>query len=150
MGSLTPEEQKKIKKKYKVIAFYVCDHCHLPILDAPLVDVKGGYHSWPKTLPQGCRHFMSRQPKLTYHTKPCGIELFSKKGRKEKFDLDVVKAADRILKRISKKQPKGYWTKERIFKRYKELIPVKVIKKALSLLRKEKKVKKRKGGYCVR
>lgn len=147
MGWLNVEERKAAKRKYKVDAAYICDHCRLPILDAPLVDTKGGYHHRPKNLSQSAKTLIGREPKITYHTKPCGIELFSKKGRKDKLSADIVKVADRLLIRISKRKPKGYWTKERIFKRYKKLIPDKLIKKALSLLRKEKKIKKRKGGY---
>jgi hypothetical protein len=149
MGWLNPVERKAVKKKYKVRAYYICDHCKLPILDAPLVDPKGGYHPWPKRMAREARTLMSRDPKITYHTKPCGIELFSKSGRKQKLYEDVTKAADRILIRLKKRKSKGYWTKERLQKHYKDTFDKKIFKKAMSLLRKEKKIRKRKGGYVA-
>ena len=147
MGWLTVEQQKEIRRKYKVDAAYLCDHCKLPIFDAPLVDVNGGFYKWPKHLPNTCRHFLSREPKVTYHTKPCGLQLFNKTARKNKFFQDVAVAADRILQRISKQKPKGYWTKEKVFSHYQNKLEPKIIKKALTLLRKEKKIRRRKGGY---
>lgn len=149
MGWLTPEEQKVIRRKYNVDAAYICDHCKLPIMDAPLVDVEGGYHKWPKNIPKTCKHFLSREPKITYHTKPCGLELFNKTARKNRFYQDIATAADRILHRISKPKPKGYWTKEKLFDHYKKKLELKIIKKALTLLRKEKKIRRRKGGYIA-
>src|SRR5580698_1795662 len=147
MGWLNPDERKEIKRKYKVLAFYLCDHCHLPILDAPLIDPKSDYHPWPKRMDRAARTLMSREPKITYHTKPCGIVLFNKEGRKRKFNEDVVKAADRILSRISKRKKRGYWTKERLQHHYQKTIDKKIFRKAMTLLRKEKKIRKRKGGY---
>src|ERR1700734_2220240 len=141
MGWLNPDEQKALKKKYKINIAYVCNSCNLPILDTPFVDPKGGYHSWPKHLPNSCRNFLTREPKRTYHYK-CGHDIFSKSGRKRKLYADISRAADRILKRISKKKRQGYWTKEKLFHHYQAKLSEKIIKKALTLLRKEKRIRK--------
>lgn len=151
MGWLSPEEQRATKKKYGATCFYQCDACKLPIPPGMLyqIDPKGGYHPWPKSLPKGCRSFMSRQPKVTYHIKgtECHEIRTGKRTRKIQKKL-MLQAAEYILDKIEAK-PQVQWTKERCIRRMTKKFEAKIAIKAMKFIRKEQLVKKRKGGYIV-
>ena len=135
MGWLNEEERRAVKKKFKVRALYICNNCQLPILGPPVVDPKGGYHPWSKSIPKVCRNFMGRNPKITYCLKCSESRLY--------FQID--NAIDSILEKIRKKPKSGYWTKEKIQSKLK--LEKKVLGKALKALKRDKLVKKKRGGY---
>jgi hypothetical protein len=128
--------------------WYICDLCNKPIIDAPVVDPKAGYHPWPAQLPENARQLSARQPRVTYHVE-CAKQVFKHMKREKRYKhvpSDVRAAADRIFKRIKKKK----YTLEKLALRYKRKIKLDIIKKALRVLRREEKIRKRKGGYVAR
>lgn len=146
MGWLTPEEQQLVKRRYGIETAYICNGCGYPIIGAPVIDPKGGYHPWPDKLPITCRPFLSRNPKVTYHLKSCSsvVKGTRREEKARKKYEDILQAMKQILELLQKKS----YTKERLVEK---LAPTssKIVGRALRELKKEKKIKKKKGGYIV-
>jgi hypothetical protein len=152
MGWLNPHEQRGSKKKYGVTCFYKCDHCNMPIPPGVLFEVnpKGGYHPWPERVPKNARPFLSRDPKVTYHNSGECAELRKGKHKRKNQKKIIIQAAEYIIHKLEVKPKAGYWTKERCLRRLvKKKYERRVALKALKLLRKEKIVRKKKGGYLL-
>lgn len=151
MGWLTYEQQRKIKKKYKVHCYYECNFCNLPIPPGALfeIDPKGGYFPWPKNKPINCRSFTAREPKVTYHIGGDCEDMRKGRNKRKLFKKQILQASEYILDKIEENKKKC-WTKERCIRRIKKKgYSDKVAIKAMRFIRKEKLVKKKKGGYVI-
>lgn len=155
MGWLTPKEQRKIKKEFKVQALYLCDHCEKPIAlsDFPVIDPKGGYHPWPDDYPVAARQLSAREPKRTYHLHPCNDELRGKRPLNLELSKDfkklrskVRRAVRKVIERLRAKPVPGYWTKKKLFQKLKDHEPRHIVR-ALRFLRDQNQIRKREGGY---
>jgi hypothetical protein len=142
MGWLDPHHQRKVKRKYHIVAIYVCDTCNKPIQlgESPFINPASGFFPWPKTLPKDCRPLTSREPKETHHYS-CWEKIHRKKSRFERC-VDAVYALVKIKKR------RGYWTKEKVVEKCK--FKKKLVLNAIQYLREEKQIIKKHSAYRVR
>lgn len=147
MGWLNIEERAAFKRKYGVEITYLCNHCNHPIWDIPWIDPRGGYHKFPKQLPKNVRPLTSREPKVTYHFKPCGQQILGKKMKISRSQKAMNTVLTRLLKRP---KPMGYWTKEKLIEKLKGILQKRTIKKAVRELRDTQQLAKRQGGYLIR
>lgn len=110
MGWLDPEEQKEVRKKFHMIAQYMCDTCERPIsiLEMPVVDPKKGYHKWNrKRSPRNCRSFHGKNPRITYHQGECDRTPFGiKKYKKQQKYLKKLKQQGEDMSKKSKSSKK--------------------------------------------
>lgn len=158
MGWLNLKEQRRVKRKFKIQALYLCDYCEEPIglRDLPVIDPKGGYHPWPENFPLAARQLTAREPKRTYHNHPCNDELIGKRLKtldkiKEfrRLPQKVRRAGRGIMRRLKENPVSGYWTKKKLFKKMRHHDHHSVVK-ALRFLRSERQIKKKEGGYVAR
>ncbi|SRR6266436_379051 len=158
MGWLNLEERRKVKKKFKVQALYMCDHCNkpIPIWDFPVIEVKSGYHPWPDGVPDAVKPLSAREPKVTYHLHPCNDELCGKRPMRFKYfkpylklRRNVRRSVKSIMRRLRHKPKLGYWTKKKLLQKLSHHEEG-AVKRAIKFLRKEKQIRKKEGGYLAR
>jgi len=158
MGWLNLKEQRRAKRKFKIQALYMCDHCHkpIPIYDFPVIDPKGGYHPWPLGVPTAAKCLSSQEPKVTYHLHPCNDELCGKRPMTfeyfkpfKKLRRSVRHAVKSVMRRVREKPRPGYWTKKKLVEKMEHHGET-AVKKAIKFLRKEKQIRKKEGGYVAR
>src|SRR6266478_3539693 len=128
MGWLSIDEQKRVRKKYKMYSLYKCNHCGRPIsiLELAIINPKGGYYSWQsKGTPRNCRTFMTKEPKVTYHQE-CNNERLgiTKKIKKlkEKYMAKKEKKADKKKKGKRGKKEKSVKADSKVMKAVLSLI----------------------------
>lgn len=154
MGWMNAEEQRAARKRFGVHAQYMCDECHEPIRsgDIPVIDPKGGYHPWPVSLPENCKSFLSRNPKVTRHLQ-CdrikrGVRVKEEPKEKKSHLSEALRSAIEAVKSMIHAKPRiGYWTKEKCVQKQKGINDKKYVLKAIRLLRSEGQLKKKSGGY---
>ena len=175
MGWLTPEEQIEVRKKFRMVANYMCDYCGMPIsiAEMPVINPKGGYHKWDgQRSPKSCRSFHSREPKETYHQGYCNDERLGKKHKKEKYmskkDKKSKKESKKSKKSVKKekKMPKGnpkvmkaivsmvekkpnHYDKRRVIKKLADKFEKPEIRAALNQLWADKTTRKKDGKYFL-
>lgn len=131
MGWINDFEQQQLLTLYGRLAQHRCNRCKQPIFvdEILVIDPKGGYFPRPPGMPE----FLAARPKRTYHRK-CddikrgrklrdaypGVGVVEKGGPrkekpgKEKKSAKVPKAERLVLKLLTDKPRKQYWTKGKI------------------------------------
>jgi hypothetical protein len=153
MGWMNAEEQRAAKRNFHITAQYMCDECNEPIQsgEAPVIDPKAGYHPWPVTLPDNCKAFLSRNPKVTRHLQCDRIKRGTRtkppSERRSHVSDALNSVLEAVLSLIKGKPRPGYWTKEKCCRKLKEAHDKKLVLKAIRTLRREGQLKKKSGGY---
>lgn len=149
MGWLDEEHRRHVLTKYKVRAYYRCDVCHnpIPIGGLIVIDPQKGYHRWPKGTPEGFKRLSAREPRWT-SCYGCDKErrdtIRHKKQHKHRMFL---RAQNRVMEMIEHKPKPEYWTKEKICRKLDNKFERGLILRAIRVLRKENRLKKRDGTY---
>jgi hypothetical protein len=171
MGWLKPKKQKEVLKKYRVDAMYMCDYCHKPIQigELPVIDRKKGYHHWSSKIPNDCRPFLGKNPRVTYHQIPCDAlrqgkkpkynsgedtmpkEKKSKKSSKKekKSKKKSTSASPAVMKSVMKlvdKKP-GHYGKRDLFRKLKDDHDKGDVRDAIEALWAQGKLRKKEGAY---
>lgn len=148
MGWLDLHHQRKVRKKYKIQAFYWCDPGDHPIPNGGLIviDPRKGYHHRPR----GTSVYVSREPRWT-SCYPCdqqrrGAIRHKKEHKQRKF----LKVQSRVMDLIEAKQKRGYWTKEKVYEKLHHKYTRGIVLRAIRVLTKERSLKKREGAYLPR
>lgn len=147
MGWLDQRHRRKVRKKYKVRAFYWCDAGNhpIPIGGLVVVDPRKGYFPWPDKTSDGFKCLSSREPKWTSCLN-CDSE--RRKAIRHGKDHKLRKflgVKNRVMEMIEKKPKRGYWTKEKVCKKLDD--DRRLVLRAIRVLRKENQLKKREDGY---